>query len=85
MAEIADTLVDLGDPEPALTIYRKLLPRAQPDRIRKAFLRRAIPVARQAGKKDLARKWDRILNPPPPPAEPSSDEENATPTDSDDS
>ncbi|NBD37859.1 MAG: TIGR03790 family protein [Verrucomicrobia bacterium] len=72
MAEIADALLGLDDPESALAIYRKILRRIDPGEIHKAFLRRAIPVAEKAGERDLALEWEAILHPPPPPPEPTS-------------
>jgi len=73
-AEIADTLVRLGDPESALKIYRKLEREKIPEPAMLALLKRGINAAEEAGESGLAIEWRARTTPPPPP--------EATPTSS---
>ncbi len=66
-AEIADTIARLGDPRAALRLYVTLEQQPMPDNALVAFLKRGIPVARQAGNIALAVDWEARVTPPAPP------------------
>ncbi|MGC9450614.1 MAG: TIGR03790 family protein [Oceanipulchritudo sp.] len=67
LAEIADTLDELGEAVPALEIYRNLEKQEMPEKAKLAFLKRGIPVAQDAGEPLLATEWQTRVTPPPPP------------------
>jgi uncharacterized protein (TIGR03790 family) len=69
-AEIADTLLRLGDPKSALRIYRGLEKQPVPEKVQLAFLKRGIQAAEQAGESGLAIDWRTRVTPPPPPPQP---------------
>jgi uncharacterized protein (TIGR03790 family) len=66
-AEIADTLLRLGDARSALKIYRKLERQSMPEKVQLAFLKRGIQAAEKAGDSGLAIEWRTRVTPPPPP------------------
>jgi uncharacterized protein (TIGR03790 family) len=69
-AEIADTLLRLGDAGTALEIYRKLERQPMPEKVQLAFLQRGIQAAEKAGNSGLAIEWRTRVTPPPPPPQP---------------
>jgi uncharacterized protein (TIGR03790 family) len=78
-AEIADTLLRLGDARTALKIYRKLETQPMPEKVQLAFLKRGIQAAEKAGNSGLAIEWRTRVTPPPPPPKP----EDSVPVDAD--
>jgi uncharacterized protein (TIGR03790 family) len=67
LAEIADTVNELGDAATALRIYQNLEKQEMPEKVQLAFLRRGIKVAQDAGRPDIATGWQTRVNPPQPP------------------
>jgi tetratricopeptide (TPR) repeat protein len=78
-AEIADTLLRLGDAKAALKLYRKLERQSMPEKVQLAFLKRGIHAAEEAGNSGLAIEWRTRVTPPPPPPKP----EDSVPVDAD--
>jgi uncharacterized protein (TIGR03790 family) len=68
-AEIADTLLDLGDAEGAFRIYQNLTSLKMPEKVQLAFLRRGIKPAEKAGEAGTAIEWRARVAPPPAPVE----------------
>jgi uncharacterized protein (TIGR03790 family) len=66
-ATIADTLSDLGDAESGLQIYKTIEQQKMPEHVMRAFLKRGIKVAQEAGNPGLAIEWKARSTPPPPP------------------
>lgn len=77
-AELADTLLRLGEPKAALRLYQALEGEVLPEAALAAFLKRGIEVANKAGQSRQAIDWRTRTTPPPPPepapAVPVSDE-----------
>ncbi|MEX0330270.1 MAG: TIGR03790 family protein [Puniceicoccaceae bacterium] len=76
-ADIADTLLELGDARAALRIYQKLEKQKMPEKVQLAFLRRGIKSAQNAGEQGIAIEWQARVTPPPeketaPPVEKSN-------------
>ena len=67
LAEIADTLNQLGESGAALRIYQKLEQQKMPEKVQLAFLKRGISVAQDAGQPGIATEWQTRVNPPKPP------------------
>lgn len=63
-AAMADFLLQLDDADSALQLYQLVLEKDLPDDLRLNFLRRAIPAANKAGRRELADDWQDIVNPP---------------------
>lgn len=78
-AEMADTLDRLGDADAALLIYRNLDKQRMPAPLKNAFLRRGIPVARNAGKPDIAVDWQTRVAPPKPKEDKDANSSTETP------
>lgn len=57
LAETADELAAMGNPEAAVEIYDNLTKQAMPESTLLAFIRRGITVAEQSGNQDIARHW----------------------------
>lgn len=65
-AEIADTLVRLGDAKSGLKIYQNLERQNIPEEPLMALLKRGIQVAEEAGEPGIAIDWRARTTPPPP-------------------
>lgn len=75
--EAAQRFLSLGHPLAAVEVYEQVLAKPLPEDIRKAFIRRALPAARQAGIRQLVQSWSLALAAPPPEA--NSDPRSETP------
>jgi len=73
-AEIADTLVRLGDADSALKIYRNLEGKKMPEAALLAYLRRGIRAAEEAGEPATAIEWRARIAPPPPEPDPAKND-----------
>lgn len=67
MADIADTLAQIGSAKEGLEIYRALDRQNMPESIQTPLLKRGIPVARKARANETARLWQAKTQPPPKP------------------
>jgi uncharacterized protein (TIGR03790 family) len=75
-ADIADKLLELGDPHSALLIYKNLESLKMPEKVQLAFLKRGIKPAQKAGEPGIAIDWQARVTPPPPPPPENATEKN---------